>query len=198
MSENRRLGQPYKKLGEKLKGLRVHLKQTIAEVSGAVEIDTATYELIERGVQRPAEDILALLISYFEIKEDDATQIWQLAGYEENKPTMTQQNTYELTQPLAMIMPIDQRVVYTDMVHVSINNYGVIINFMQGAGQNAQSINVARVGMSKEHAISVLDVLKQTLSQGQKQQKTLSDGNQQKEISDKQKSNDTPDSNKRK
>jgi hypothetical protein len=48
-----------------------------------------------------------------------------------------------------------------------VNNYGVVMNFMQGGGPNMQPLAVARVGMSKEHAKSVLDVLKQTLSQSE-------------------------------
>ena len=51
------------------------------------------------------------------------------------------------------------------MVHVMVNNYGVIMNFMQGAGPNNQPLAVARIGMSREHAKSVLEVLQKTLDQ---------------------------------
>jgi transcriptional regulator with XRE-family HTH domain len=165
MSENRRLGQPYKQLGERLKSLRINSKQTIAEVSGAVEIDSVVYERIELGEQRPAEDILALLISYFNIKDEEATAIWQLAGYDDGKNPAISQSSFELNQPIAMIMPMDQRVVYTDMVHVTVNNFGVIMNFMQGSAPNTQPLAVARIGMSKEHARSVIDILQQSLKQ---------------------------------
>jgi transcriptional regulator with XRE-family HTH domain len=166
VSENKRLEQPYLNLGKKLKAVRVELKRSVSEVSGAVEIDNSTLEQIERGEQRPAEEILALLISYFELKDDAASKLWKLAGYEDKNPLS--QTTFELGQPIAMMMPMDLRVVYTDMVHVMINNYGVVMNFMQGAGQGGQPLAVARIGMSKEHARSVLEILDESLKQAEK------------------------------
>jgi hypothetical protein len=53
------------------------------------------------------------------------------------------------------------------MIQVMVNNYGVIINFMQGAGPANQPLAVSRVGMSKEHARSVLEVLQKTLDQAE-------------------------------
>jgi hypothetical protein len=39
------------------------------------------------------------------------------------------------------------------------------MNFMQGAGPNNQPLAVSRVGMSKEHARTIIDVLQKTLDQ---------------------------------
>lgn len=166
MSENKRTQHPYQKLGDKLKSVRVGLKRSVSEVSGAVEIDDKALEQIERGEQRPAEEILALLISYFDLKDDEASNIWKLAGYDDKS---TSSSVFELNQPIAMMMPMDLRVVYTDMVHVMINNYGVVMNFMQSSGQKNQPLAVSRIGMSKEHARSVLEILDQSLKQAEKQ-----------------------------
>lgn len=166
MRENKKSNQPYVNLGEKLRAVRVNQKRTVTEVSGAVEIDATTLEGIERGEQRPAEEILALLISYFEIKDEEATSLWKLAGYDDKN---TSTSIFELNQPIAFAMPMDLRVVYTDMVHVMINNYGVVMNFMQSSGQNNQPLAVSRIGMSKEHARSVLEILDQSLKQADKQ-----------------------------
>jgi hypothetical protein len=46
-----------------------------------------------------------------------------------------------------------------------VNNYGVVMNFMQGGSPNSSPSSVARVGMSREHAKSVLKILQTTLSQ---------------------------------
>lgn len=47
---------------------------------------------------------------------------------------------------------------YSDMVQVSSNKYGVVINFIQTApGGNAAV--VSRLGMSKDHAASLVDIL---------------------------------------
>ena len=64
-----------------------------------------------------------------------------------------------------MVLPIDSRIVYTDMLHVMINNYGVVMNFMQSSGVSNQPMAVARVGMSLEHARSVVEILQKTIDQ---------------------------------
>ncbi|MDQ5886162.1 MAG: family transcriptional regulator [Patescibacteria group bacterium] len=166
MSENKRIQYPFENLGNKLKSVRVERKRSLSEVSGAVEIDDKVLEQIERGEQRPAEEILALLISYFELKEEEATSIWKLAGYDDKS---TGSSVFELNQPIAFAMPMDLRVVYTDMVHVMINNYGVVMNFMQSSGQKNQPLAVSRIGMSKEHARSVIEILEQSLKQADQQ-----------------------------
>ena len=155
--------KPFKILGSTLKKMRETKRLSVAEVSGAVEIDANTLELYETGSQRPSEDILMLIISHLDLKDDEATKLWELAGY--NSDNKHSDQTFELGQQVAMVMPMDARVVYTDMVHVMVNDYGVVMNFMQGAGPGNQPLAVARVGMSKEHAMSVIDVLQRSLNQ---------------------------------
>lgn len=168
MSEEISRKRPYRTLGWHLKTAREQLKQSTAEVSGAVEIDVEALEKIEYGEHRPSEDILLLLISHLGFADEEATSLWELAGYiGKSEPDQAADDT----KHVAMVMPMDIRVVYTDMVHVMVNDYGVVMNFMQGAGPNNQPLAVARVGMSKEHAQSVLDILQQTLEQA-KQSKT--------------------------
>lgn len=159
--------RPYQQLGSKLRSIREDRKQSLAEVSGAVEIDTEVLSRIESGEQRPSEDILLLLLSYFEIQDDDALPFWDLAGYSDKQTNDSGQN-FELNQPIAMLMPVDLRVVYTDRVHVMANNYGVVMNFMQTAGTSGQPLAVARVGMSHEHAKSLLELLQHTLQAQEK------------------------------
>jgi hypothetical protein len=57
----------------------------------------------------------------------------------------------------------DNRVLFTDIVDIVVNKYGVIMNFMQ-TGPASSSQPVARVGMSREHAKSILQILQATLS----------------------------------
>lgn len=170
MSDNQNLGQPFRHLGGQLKSLREANKETLAEVSGAVEIELDALQRIETGEQRPSEEILLLLISHFEIKDEEAVNLWELAGYDDDK-TSTTGSVEDITNQMkqtAFVMPMDVRVVYTDMVHVMVNNYGVVMNFMQNSGPNNQPLAIARVGMSKEHARSVLEVLQQTLDQAER------------------------------
>ncbi len=158
--------QPHQPLGNKLKSLREKVRESLAEVSGALEIDIDLLEKIEHGEQLPSEDVLMLLISHFSMKDEDATKLWELAGYDKATTTPSSVELFG-DKSSVMVMPTDARIVYTDMVHVMVNNYGVVMNFMQGAGPNNQPLAVARVGMSHEHAKSVLEVLRQTLEQHQ-------------------------------
>ena len=180
MSKEQKPTRPYGSLGHQLKSLRERLNETLAEVSGAVEIDIKDLALFELGQNRPAEDVLLLLISHFGAKDDEALKLWELAGYNMAKIPGSQMINDDAGNPQqsVMVMPVDVRIVYTDMVHVMVNNYGVVLNFMQGAGPNMQPLAVARVGMSREHAKSVLDVLKTTLEQSDQQA-----SNQRKELS---------------
>jgi transcriptional regulator with XRE-family HTH domain len=155
---------PYKSLGDRLKNLREKRRESLAEVSGAVEIEVEVLSAIEIGSERPSEDILLLLISHFATKEDLATKLWELAGYNQDQlPARNMVNGEDGAYASVMVMPADARIVYTDMVHVMVNNYGVVMNFMQGAGPQNQPLAVARIGMSKEHAQSVLEILQKTL-----------------------------------
>lgn len=158
--------QPFKPLGSRLKQLRERLQETLSEVSGAVEIDVDALSSIEQGQNRPSEDILLLLISHFGIKEDEATKLWEMAGYGQSALPVSHMvnDDFGNSVQTVVVMPADTRIAYTDQVHVMVNNYGVIMNFLQTGSPNGQSQVVARLGMSKEHARSVLDVLGKTLT----------------------------------
>lgn len=157
----------FKPLGFRLKRLRQKRQESMAEVSGAVEIDIDELARIEQGKTCPSEDVLLLLISHLGVREDEATKLWELAGYDqEDVPAANIVNDADgQTKPMVMVMPVDARIVYTDMVHVMVNNYGVVMNFMQRSGLGNQPLAVARIGMSREHAESVISVLKEALDQ---------------------------------
>lgn len=159
---------PFKTLGEKLRTIRQKLHESVAEVSGAVEIEEQLLARIEQGTERPSEDILLLLINHFGMQDDDAANLWQLAGYDrphdhEHGPGDQQNRT------MVMIMAVDPRVIYSDGAQVTANNVGVVLNFSQGAG-TPQSMTTARIGMSREQAYSLLTTLQRTLQQSEPRQ----------------------------
>jgi transcriptional regulator with XRE-family HTH domain len=156
---------PYKTLGTILRRLRERNSESVAEVSGAVEIDESQLDRFEGGSERPSEDILLLLISHFSVEDDKAAEMWQLAGYDK-APTEEEHDhereTSSARQQTLMIM-IDPRVMYSDTMEVSANQKGVVLNFSQTAGQNEQPLTVSRIGMSREQAKLVMGVLHQAL-----------------------------------
>lgn len=172
MADQNKPLKPYKILGVKLKRLREKNQESINEASDAVEVDVALLTQIESGERRPSEDILLLLISHYDIHEDEALQLWEMAGFDRRDVSVSSGSNDEASadKQAIMLSPHDARIVYTDIVHVMVNNYGVVMNFMQGAGPNNQPLAVSRIGMSKEHARSVLEVLRKTLEQSEPSQ----------------------------
>lgn len=150
---------PYRPLGKHLKNLRARANESLAETSGAVEIDVRQLADFELGKARPSEDVLLLLISHLGAKDDEAVRLWEMAGYGIDKIPVSQMGS-SVASPTAG----DNRILFTDVVDVLVNNYGVVMNFMQsGVGGAPQPI--ARVGMSHEHAKSILQILQTTIAQ---------------------------------
>lgn len=171
--------KPYQQLGHRLREIRKSVHETVTEVSGAVELEADIIDSYERGDTRPSEDVLNLLINHFDIKDDDAEELYELAGYISTDGDLTLPT--DMPQPPSLVMiPMDSRIIYTDSANVSVNNYGVVISFTQN-GPNSQSMGIARVGMSIEHAKSVLDVLSKTINQAESQKP----GKNQAKLSDK-------------
>lgn len=165
--------RPYKHLGEQIKKLRENRFESLPEVSGALEIDTETLVKIERGMLRPSEETLLLLVTHFGVREDQAGKLWTSAGYPKDKITEAD-DLAEGEDPKPMVMVIsDPRIVYTDSLQVMVNKHGLVLNFMQGGNSSQPPTAIARVGMSREHAQSVLELLKKTLQQDTMQIKQL-------------------------
>lgn len=150
----------YKALGRRLKELRSRAKESLAEASGAVEIDVRELANIELGQKLPSEDVLLLLISHFGAQDDEAVRLWEMAGYGSARPSSSDQ-----TAASPAMVPTDNRILFTDIVDVTVSNYGVVMNFMQNGVGGSAPVHVARVGMSREHAKSVMEILRATLTQ---------------------------------
>ena len=160
---NQHTNKPYSELGTQLKLLRTRANESLAEASGAVEIDVRDLASFELGQKRPSEDVLLLLISHFAARDDEAVRLWEVAGYATDKIPMAHMSNQPAGDTLS-----DNKVIYTDVVDVLVNNFGVVMNFMQGSS-NGKPVSVAKVGMSREHAKSVLEVLKTTIEQTESQ-----------------------------
>jgi transcriptional regulator with XRE-family HTH domain len=156
---------PFKTLGTRLRYLRERLRESVAEVSGAVEIDEDKLERIEQGIERPSEEILMLLMSHFNMQDTEAVQVWELAGYDRNLgPDISSgiADDFNAAKPMVMLLAIDVRTQYTDGVDIMADPAGVTLSFTQQAGKgNVQP--VARVGMSLEQGEAVMKALQQAL-----------------------------------
>lgn len=153
--------EPYQKFGSVLHTLRRKFHVSRADLCQALEISAEFLDKLEQGKEKPSEELVEQVINHFELEEGLANNLWLLAGYplDKNDDGMT-----------TAILPLAElKAVYTDVVHVSVNNYGVVLNFMQNIGPNNQPIVVSRLGMSKDHAYSIIDVLTRTLGASENQ-----------------------------
>lgn len=153
-------GAPYKLLGEKLKFLREQAKQSLFEVSGAVEIDESTLAKIESGKQLPEEEILALLASHFKISEKDTLNLWHLAGYNQNIDK--ESIPLDDLKQLVMVIPFENRVLYSDVAHIASSEKGVVIDF-GFKGDGVKPYSISKVGMSKQQAVELIKQLSSSI-----------------------------------
>ena len=150
-----------REFGVALKAYRVAANEEIDDVAEAMEIQSDRLHRIELGEELPSLDILEMFINHFSLRDTEAMRLWELAGYsfDEEDNMSDGSNSEETPKEVNVNMPSDMQVLYTDMVHIAGNKYGVVINFIQGVGPNTKPTVVTRVGMSKEHAQSLIEVL---------------------------------------
>src|ERR1044072_1270336 len=106
---------PFKTLGKYMKTLRQKQHESLGETSGAVEIDVEKLDRYERGVEPPTEDILLLLISHFGLKDEEAVELWELAGYSRNDVETSADRGRASTGTRAMqvtLVALDNRVLH--------------------------------------------------------------------------------------
>ncbi|MEK7059328.1 MAG: helix-turn-helix transcriptional regulator [Patescibacteria group bacterium] len=156
--------KPFTGLGNHLKYVREQSKQTLSEVSGAVEIEEQQLARIEAGLERPAEDILLLLISHFGVQDREAVQLWELAEYDSDVPDEIGAvgQPHLASKPMVMLLAVDVRTMYSDGLDITVNPAGVTLNFTQMVNPS-QTAPVARVGMSHQQAEQVIQAMQQAL-----------------------------------
>lgn len=155
---------PFALLGKQLRSLRETRRESVAEVSGAVEIDPELLERFERGEECPSEDILTLLISHFDMREQDAMQLWEWAGLAGPKgERLSGEQLQEAVNRAALVVVamIDARALYASHSAVQADMNGLVVQFTQSTPQGPMT--AARIGMSYEHAAELVRTLERAL-----------------------------------
>jgi transcriptional regulator with XRE-family HTH domain len=161
---------PFASLGNHLRTVREQSKRSLAEVSGAVEIDQEQLEEIEAGQRRPDEDVMLLLISYFNVKDQEALHLWELAQYDSDLSDHIQFEQPDAangakfgSKSMVMLLAVDVRTMYSDGVDITVNPAGLTMQFTQSVPNQSQPVPVARVGMSHQQAEAVIKTLQQAM-----------------------------------
>lgn len=147
---------PFSALGTILRSIRQRLNESLLEASAAVEISGERLARFENGELRPTEDVLDLLIRHYALEDKEADAIWELSGYR------SKTEHAETVPHMLLLATIDNRILYSDAVQVAVNDNGVVINFMQVAG-NQHPATTARIGMSKENAKLIVEIMQKSL-----------------------------------
>ncbi len=168
---NPKKNQPYSELGIFLKKFREKNQETLNDVSSAVEIDPNLLEKIEKGQDRPTEDILILLINHFKLKDNEALNVWKLANYDDINLIDSLGVNNNFTKPeniinanLVMVMPFDARPLYSDNFEVIVGPSGLVLNFNQNLPNN-QTLPITRIGVSLDQASQIIKSLETALLQ---------------------------------
>ena len=154
--------------------MRQRLQESLGETSGAVEIAVEQLDRFERGAELPSEDILMLLISHFNLQDDDAFKLWELAGYDGHLLSLAgdddtveepaSPSNFTANHPIqVMLLALDSRILYTNGVEIITDDNGVVINFTQGESNNQPPVAISKVGMSYAQAEQFLQTLQRAL-----------------------------------
>lgn len=159
--------EPYEALGAKLKHFRKQWRQSIGEVSGTLEIDEIILKEIESGKMPPSEEVLNMLINHFLLSDEQADELKHMATLQKEQVPESLMSGLEdmIMKQIVMYLPVDNKIVYTDSMNATVNKHGVTLQFMQQSGQSNQPATVSQVGMSREHAEKVIEVLSRTLAE---------------------------------
>ena len=149
-------------IGEFLKRQREAVRESLAEASGAVEITPDALHKIETGRSLPSEDILLLLMRHFNVDEDRAERMLDMAGYGENEAFTALAEAEALVRQICVMLPLDTRVLHVEDSRVRATPDGVVADFLQQSA-NGQQVSVARVSLSKRQARQLIDNLQQAL-----------------------------------
>jgi transcriptional regulator with XRE-family HTH domain len=163
-ASNKGAKRPYQVLGTHLRHVREQRSETLAEVSGAVEIEPDALERIEDGRERPTEDILMLLINHFNMQDQEAVQLWESAGYEGEESPNKKMDMLE--KAAVVVLAMDVRTVYSDGIVIDANKSGIVLNFTQAEQGKNQPITISRIGMSYEQAQQVISSLSRAVLYG--------------------------------
>ncbi len=164
---------PHRSLGSKIKFLRQQWNQSLSEVSETLEIDERTLRAIEDGQTLPHDELLEMFISHFLLTDEQAMELKHLADSEKGFGLDSLLSGIDdmLTKQIVMLMPPDHRVIYTDSMQATVNDSGVVLQFMQQQKPDGQQIPISRIGMSREHAERMVKVIQETLREYDRNQK---------------------------
>lgn len=165
-----------KLLGKKLRNMRSNAGKSLSEVSSVVGIDKTFLSKVETGDRRPSQSVLDSLLHYYKADIVVRDELYRHArfphisshhGILDNLKTegegvfknMNQDVNPPVQQNAQVNVPNNLPILYSDSVWVTASPFGLVFDFGQRMGPTNNVNVVSRVGLSKEHAEALAEVL---------------------------------------
>lgn len=173
-------------ISEKIKETRNSRRQTLDDMSSLMGIDKAYISRIENGKVRPSKSFLEKFISVYSLSKLESDSIMSLAGYlttyrdklnsqttrGEVSQVMEGDNKLPVnTQTATVNVPPDLKVLYSDSIFLTATKYGLTIDIAQTLGPTNSQTVVARIGISKMHALELSKLLNKKIAEIEKLEK---------------------------
>lgn len=165
------------RLGSVIKKHREQKGASIAQAALSIGIDRTYLSKIEHGHETPPPNVFNSILNYLDVDRFTALKIAKVAGYQtvvhfssnrdyDGKGVIKMQNEQSNVPADAkqVNMPGNVPVLYTDSIFVNGSKWGVVLDIAQNVGPTNQQNVVARIGMSREHAEALVDVLAKQLT----------------------------------
>lgn len=168
---------------------RAQVGLSLRELSKQTGIDTAILNKIENGLRVPTEQQISQLKSALKLSDSEVRALENLRNVREthipiSSDDLTKFNNEggdnampDFTQvspknpELQINVPADVKVLYSDAIFFTINDYGIVLDFAQSMGTTNQRNVVTRIGLSKKHAQDLINKLSGLLQTDLKKEK---------------------------
>lgn len=163
----------YAPLGEKLKKYRQDLGLTAKDIAHVTNTSRSYITRLENGYEKPQFSILSILISHYSLSGREASELLTLAGYPTGGVIVPQEGreVFKIDKSknpneIQVNLPNDLKALYSDSMFVHLSPFGLVLDFAQTVGPtNQQQTVVSRIGMSKEHAKAMVEVIQRKLEE---------------------------------
>lgn len=162
-----------KNLGVFLKQKRESLGLSIRQLSKNTKIDFSLISKFESNNRKPSIRNLERIKKGLGLNENEYFLMLQLGGYSRGGDTHKMEDRNSLKQNQIEVKMPESPVLYTDSVLMAVTEFGIVFDFAQREGATNKHNVVARLGMSKEHAVVLADKIVNLLENEKSRQRKI-------------------------
>lgn len=153
-------------LGNELKKLRENNGLTVRKIANLMGVDYSLINRFEKGSRRPTNLQLEKYKSALKLSPDQYNNLRLLGGYDKESNTQNNDQLLESDPAVKQTVefPPNVSVLFSDSIFFTVSPYGVVMNFAQKIDLTNKQIVVSRIGINKDHAVVMIEKLKELLS----------------------------------